>query len=469
MSDAVYILPGDDDSSACLCGLCRKSERYDEMNSMSQTLFVSPGSSFAGEITVPGDKSISHRALLFGALAEGITCIDGFLASEDTRATADSLRAMGVRIDEELEQLRVHGIGMSGLSAPPSPLWMGNSGTTTRLLMGILAGQDFSAILQGDASLQRRPMDRVAVPLQQMGATISGQGSRCTLPVTIQGGHIHGIHYDSPIASAQVKSAILLAGLFAEGETSVTEPEKSRDHTERMLRGFGVSVEEEGLTVRIRGGERLHGHSIQVPGDISSAAFFLVAGAITPGAAITVRHVGINPTRSGILDVLHAMGVDFILSDERLVSGEPIADIAVRHAPLIGTEIGGSLIPRLIDELPVLAVAAAFATGTTVIRDARELRVKESDRIASVCRLLGAMGANLEEREDGMVIHGGSPLHGATIECEGDHRIAMSAAVASIAAGVEDRIYNADTIATSFPTFSQLLRHLGATVREGMS
>lgn len=433
---------------------------------MTQILTVAPGTAFAGTLAVPGDKSISHRALLFGALAEGETTIAGFLASEDTHATAGCLRAMGVEIVEG-ELVRVTGVGLHGFRAPEHDLWTGNSGTTTRLLMGVLAGQPFTATLAGDASLSRRPMDRVAIPLRLMGAQVAGQGARCTPPVTVHGGQLHGIAYTSPVASAQVKSAILLAGLQAEGLTEVTEPQKSRDHTERMLRGFGVEVEEDGLTVRVRGGQRLRGQAVMVPGDISSAAFFLVAGAIVPGAEVTVRGVGINPTRSGMLDVLYAMGADLTLTHARVEGGEPVADLTVRHGALRGTEIGGPLIPRLIDELPVLAVAAAFAGGTTVIRDARELRVKESDRVETVSRFLRDMGAEVEEREDGMIIHGGQPLHGATVESHGDHRVGMSAAVAALAAGVECTIHGAETIATSFPNFTDLLRRLGAqaTVR----
>ncbi|HEY3377410.1 MAG TPA: 3-phosphoshikimate 1-carboxyvinyltransferase [Armatimonadota bacterium] len=432
---------------------------------MFESLRVTPSPALTGVIVVPGDKSISHRALLFGALAEGVTEITGFLASQDTRATAACLRAMGVQIDEA-DCVRVHGVGLHGLCAPAATLWTGNSGTTTRLLMGVLAGQPFTATLDGDESLRRRPMDRVAIPLRAMGALVSGQGTRCTPPVTLQGGALHVIEYQSPVASAQVKSAILLAGLYADGVTVVSEPDKSRDHTERMLRGFGVDVAEEGLTVRLRGGQRLTGRQVAVPGDISSAAFFLVAGAIVPGALVTVRGVGINPTRSGVLDVLLAMGAQITLEKVCEVSGEPVADVHVHYGPLHGTEIGGSVIPRLIDELPVLAVAAAFAEGTTVIRDARELRVKESDRIATVSGFLRAMGAQVEEREDGMMIHGRAPLHGTVVESDGDHRVAMSAAIAALAAGVECRIHGAATILTSFPNFPELLRGLGARIEE---
>lgn len=432
---------------------------------MSHVLTVMPGTSFTGTVAVPGDKSISHRALLFGALAEGETRITNFLDSEDTQATRGCLQAMGVKIERN-EAIVVHGVGLHGLHAPAQALWTGNSGTTTRLLLGILAGQPFSATLSGDASLSRRPMDRVAIPLRQMGAQVDGQGERCTPPITIDGGNLHGIHYHTPVASAQVKSAILLAGLYAGGETCVTEPQKSRNHTERMLRGFGVEVREEGLTVCVHGGQRLYGQQIVVPGDISSAAFFLVAGAIVPNAEVMITGVGINPTRSGIIDVLQAMGADLTITNKREEGGEPVADLTVRHSHLTGTRIAGSLIPRLIDELPILAVAAAFAEGATEIADARELRVKESDRIATVSRFLRDMGVDVEERDDGMLIHGGLPLRGTEVQSDGDHRVAMSAAIAAIAAGVENRIDGAGSIATSFPTFISLLRILGANVKE---
>lgn len=428
---------------------------------MVQSLRVAPGNAFSGNIRVPGDKSISHRALLFGALADGKTQISGFLASHDTRATADCLRAMGVII-EEGDFITVHGAGLHGLHAPTNVLWAGNSGTTTRLLMGILAGQPFATMIDGDESLRRRPMDRVAIPLCQMGATITGEGQRCTPPVQIHGGNLHAIDYSTPVASAQVKSAILLAGLYADGITSVTEPLKSRDHTERMLTGFGVHVNESGLTVSIQGGQQLHGRQISVPGDISSAAFFLVASAIIPNAKITIQNVGINPTRSGVLEVLQAMGAQLAITHEHLDGGEPVADLAVQYSALSATEISGAIIPRLIDELPILAVAAAFAKGTTVIKDASELRVKESDRIKTVSTFLRDMGVPVDETADGMIIHGGATLHSAIVNSDGDHRIAMSAAIAAIAAGVESQITGAETIATSFPTFVDLVQQLGA-------
>ena len=467
-----------------------------EKHRMAHTLTIAPGPSFGGVMTVPGDKSISHRALLFGALADGETEITNFLDSGDTRATAACLRAMGVSIVAG-ETVRVRGVGLRGLRAPADVLYTGNSGTTTRLLMGILAGQTFSTTLTGDESLNRRPMDRVAIPLERMGATVEGRGARCLPPVTIQGGHLHGITYQSPVASAQVKSAILLAGLYADGETTVIEPQQSRDHTERMLSAFGVQVVggdlhkvmkmsrnpsrflgfstaiggpylpnpiDTGVTVKISGGQTLRGQAVEVPGDISSAAFFLVAGAIVPGAVVTVCNVGINPTRAGLLDVLWEMGADLTVENERWAGGEPVADLTIRATALNGVKIGGAIIPRLIDELPVLAVAAACADGVTEITGARELRVKESDRIETVSAMLRAMGAEVETRDDGMVIHGGHPLHGAEVQSHEDHRIAMSAAVAALTANAETHIHGADTIATSFPTFTALLRELGAKV-----
>ncbi len=426
---------------------------------------VSAGSSFNGTVTVAGDKSISHRALLFGALADGVTKIHGFLASEDTRVTAGALRSMGVEITEG-DIVTVKGAGLYGLTAPTENLWVGNSGTTTRLLLGILAGQPFTAYLSGDDSLNKRPMDRVAIPLRRMGAQVTGAGDRCTPPIIITGGNLQAIDYTSPVASAQVKSAVLLAGLFAKGTTSVTEPAQSRDHTERMLRGFGVDVAVDGLTVSVTGGQRLKGGTVRVPGDISSAAFFLVAGAIIPGAMVKVCKVGINPTRSGIIDVLQAMGADMKFENTRDESGEPVADITVRHSQLNGTRIDGAIIPRLIDELPVLAVAATFANGTTVIADAAELRVKESDRIVTVAKFLRDMGADVQEKPDGMVITGGNELQGTVVNSNGDHRIAMSAAVAAIAAGVTNEITGAETVQTSFPNFTDLMRSLGAEIEE---
>lgn len=413
-----------------------------------------------GAITVPGDKSISHRAVMFGALAQGVTRITGFLMGEDCLSTIDCFRRMGVEVDVSEREVVVHGVGLHGLKKPDRPLYTGNSGTTTRLLCGILAGQDFEVSLSGDASIQKRPMGRVMTPLREMGAEMEGvNGNYC--PLTLRAGHkLHGISYTMPVASAQLKSAILLAGLYADGPTSVTEPAPSRDHTERMLRALGVSVESSGCTVRLTPPKDLQARYIAVPADISSAAFFLVAGAIVPGSEITIRNVGINPTRTGILDVLRAMGADITQSNVR-EDMEPVCDLTVRSSSLHGTTIGGALIPRLIDELPVLAVAAAFAEGETRICDAQELKVKESNRIAAMVAELKRAGADVEETEDGMVIRGGKPLHGAAFETYHDHRIAMSMAICALGCQGESEIIDPDVVAISYPDFFQTLSGLG--------
>ncbi len=425
-------------------------------------LRVRKSEKFLAEITVPGDKSISHRALLFSALSNGICEITGFLTSEDCLATMAALKAMGVQIetlDKSGTHLRVQGC-RGDLHDPERPIDCGNSGTTMRLLSGILAGRPFSTTLSGDASLSKRPMNRVAIPLGQMGAEIQGQGERCTPPITIKGRErLQAIHYDSPVASAQVKSAILLAGLSAEGRTSVREPMPSRDHTERMLRYLLVKVIREGDTVSIWGGQVPESRDIQVPGDISSAAFWLVAAAANQRSSVTVRNVGLNPTRTGVLKVLGRMGARIT---ERIdESGcEPMGDVTITGAGLHGTEIGGGEIPSLIDELPVLAVAAALAKGKTTIRDAQELRVKESDRISVVADGLRRMGAKVEEFADGMEIMGGAPLHGTEIQALGDHRIAMSFAIAGLFADGETVIHDSECIETSYPGFVHELEQL---------
>ena len=413
-----------------------------------------------GVTAVPGDKSISHRAVMLGALAEGKTVIEGFLAGEDCLATIECFRKMGVSIEQHGNTVKVQGVGLHGLREPAAALYAGNSGTTIRLLLGILAGQHFAATISGDASIQRRPMARVVIPLRQMGANISSEMA----PLTVSPAEtLAGFHYDMPIASAQVKSALLLAGLYAQDVTSVTEPVRARDHTEIMLQAFGVPVWRQGLTVAVTGGHCLKGHQIAVPGDISSAAFLIVAALIIPGSELVLRHIGINPTRTGILDVLLAMGADIQVAPYTTV-GEPVADIVVRCSKLTGTIVAGKLIPRLIDEIPALTVAAAFASRTTVISDAAELKVKESNRIAAMVAGLTAMGADVEEQADGMVIRGGKPLTGAVIASAGDHRIAMSFAIAGLAAAGETVINGDDCIPVSFPGFSATLRELGATI-----
>lgn len=411
-----------------------------------------------GAVTVPGDKSISHRAVMFGALASGDTHITGFLMGEDCLSTISCFRQMGVKIDVSDDEVVVHGAGMHGLQEPSELLYTGNSGTTTRLLCGILAGQPFRSVLSGDASIQKRPMGRIIKPLREMGANIDGKdGNLC--PLTVSGSELHGITYTLPVASAQLKSAILLAGLFAEGETTVIEPAPSRDHTERMLRGLGVDVRTDGNVITLTPPEQLTAVDVAVPGDISSAAYFLVAGCIVPNSEITIRNVGINPTRTGILDVLRDMGADIELvncTDDV----EPVCDIIVRSSRLHGTRIGGDIIPRLIDELPVIAVAAAFAEGETVICDAQELKVKESNRIAAMVSELSKTGCDITETEDGMVIRGGKPLHGAQFACYADHRVAMSMAVCALACKGDSVLEDPDCVAISYPTFFDALHGL---------
>ena len=410
-----------------------------------------------GEITVPGDKSISHRALILGALAEGETEISGFLAGEDCLSTVDCLRKLGVCIAVQESDVRVAGVGLYGLREPAAILDCGNSGTTARLLLGVLAGQPFYTVLTGDGSLRQRPMSRVAEPLRRMGAAIWGRSQGKLLPLSVQGGGLSALDYLSPLASAQVKSAVLLAGLYAEGTTSVREPEKSRDHSERMLAAFGATLEVAGNLVRLQGQPRLQAQAVRVPGDISSAAFFLVAASIMPGSDLIVRNVGVNPTRTGVLDVLREMGAALELFNERLESGEPVADIRVQAADLRGVEIGGGIIPRLIDELPILAVAAMFAGGETYVRDAAELRVKETDRIAAVAEEFGKLGAAITPLADGFVVTGGRPLQAARTDSRGDHRIAMALCIAAMAGKVRLTMDAAESVAISFPGFWQAL------------
>ncbi len=413
-----------------------------------------------GEITVPGDKSISHRSIMLGAIAKGTTRIRGFLKSADCLSTIGCFNAMGVPIEQADGEVLVRGKGLHGLSAPSSVLDCGNSGTTTRLISGLLAAQPFSSEVTGDASIQKRPMGRIMTPLTQMGASIRSLRENGCAPLLIQGRPLHGIRYASPVASAQVKSAVLLAGLYADGPTTVTEPELSRDHTERMLRDFGASVLSEGVSATVTPPEELHGRDILVPGDISSAAYFLTAAALLPGSELLIRNVGINPTRDGILTVYREMGADLELLNEKGGSGEPSADILIRGGHLHGTEIGGAVIPALIDELPVIAAAACFAEGTTVIRDAAELKVKESNRIAAMVRTLSAMGADISETEDGMIIHGGRPLHAASVDSFSDHRIAMSLTVAGLVCGEMPQIRGRECVSISYPDFYKDLERL---------
>lgn len=424
---------------------------------MTLSIVVAAGEPLRGEITVPGDKSISHRAALFGALATGQTRIEGFLAGEDCLSTVACLRQLGAAVELNSEAVLVGGVGLDGLREPDDVLDAGNSGTTARLLLGVLAGQPFFSVLTGDASLRRRPMGRVTAPLGQMGAQFSGRAQGKLLPLSVQGGNLRSIYYHSPVASAQVKSAVLLAGLFADGETAVLEPEKSRDHTERMLSAFGARVETQGREVRVQSSPELRGRLVRVPGDISSAAFFLVAASIVPGSDLLLRNVGVNPTRTGVLEALQEMGADLVCLNGREESGEPVADIRVRYASLRGIEIGGALIPRLIDELPVLAVAAAFAEGTTIVREAAELRVKESDRIAVMTEELGKLGAEIVAQADGFMVSGGKKLTGGRVSSCGDHRIAMSLCVAALAASSPVTLDDPDCMAVSYPGFLKTL------------
>jgi len=426
---------------------------------------LSPGGAVTGELRVPGDKSISHRAVMLGAIAEGTTHVSGFLQGEDALATVAAFRALGVDIEGPRGgALTVHGVGLHGLRAAQDALDMGNAGTSMRLLAGLLSGQAFDSVLVGDASLMRRPMARVTVPLAQMGAQIE-TAEEGRPPLTIRGARaLHGIHYDLPMASAQVKSAVLLAGLYAQGVTSVTEPAPTRDHTERMLRAFGAAVSrDESGVIALQPGSTLHGCSIDVPADISSAAFFLVAASIAPGSELLLTHVGVNPTRTGVLDILRLMGADITLHNPREVGGEPVADLLVRHAELRGIDIPEALVPLAIDEFPALFIAAACAQGRTVLRGARELRVKESDRIASMAEGLTTLGIDNTVLEDGLIIEGGE-MGGGTMRTFHDHRIAMAFSIAALRASSELRILDCDHVATSFPQFDAMARGVGLQI-----
>lgn len=430
-----------------------------------QTLTLSPPLDLAlrGQVQIPGDKSISHRALMLGALAEGETRIHGLLLGEDPRSTAACFAAMGAQISPlNSEEVRVQGVGLGQLLEPGDVLNAGNSGTTMRLMLGILASHgDRFFTVTGDASLRSRPMARVITPLEKMGAEIWSRTGGLA-PLAVRGKSLKPIHYLSPVASAQVKSCILLAGLLTEGTTTVTEPALSRDHSERMLRAFGanITVDPETVSASVTGPARLRGQTVVVPGDISSAAFWLVAGAIVPGSDLVVENVGINPTRTGVLDALQQMEADLTLLNEREVAGEPVADIRVRHSALKACTLGGDIIPRLIDEVPILAVAALFAKGTTVIRDAAELRVKESDRLAVMATQLTRMGASVTELPDGLEIQGGAELQGAEVDSHTDHRIAMSLAIAALNARGTTHIHRAEAAAISYPDFTPTLEKL---------
>ncbi len=434
---------------------------------LTDDLIIHPpasGIALQGQIEVPGDKSISHRALMLGAISQGETQIQGLLLGEDPRSTAECFRAMGAEIsDLNTQMVSVKGIGLGQLKEPVDILNAGNSGTTLRLMLGLLAshpGRLFT--VTGDSSLRSRPMSRVVKPLQQMGAHIWGRSNGTLAPLAVQGQSLKPIHYQSPIASAQVKSCILLAGLMTEGQTTITEPSVSRDHSERMLQAFGaqLTTDPDSKSVTITGGATLQGQKVIVPGDISSAAFWLVAGSIVPGSEIVIENVGVNPTRTGVLDALEMMGADITLENQRVVAGEPVADIRVRASSLHSCTISGDLIPRLIDEIPVLAVAAIFASGTTIIKDAEELRVKESDRIAVMANQLNKMGAKITELTDGMEITGGTPLTGTEVESHSDHRITMSLAVAALNTQGKTTIHGAESASISYPTFVATLKQV---------
>jgi len=428
-----------------------------------QSRTIAPAQGLRGEITVPGDKSISHRSIMFGALAEGQTRVTGFLQGEDNFSTLNAFRAMGVKIDQHEDgDLTVHGCGLQGLREPEDVLDCGNSGTTIRLMSGLLAGQTFFSVLTGDQYLRKRPMGRVLTPLRQMGAQMQGREGGKYAPLAITGRPLQAIDYNSPVASAQVKSAILLAGLYAEGTTTVYEPHLSRDHSERMLRHFGVEVKSFAGGVSITGGQKLIARDLIVPGDISSAAFFMVAALIVPNSELMICNVGINPSRAGIIDILQQMNGSIELLNQREMGGEPVADILVKSSRLRGIEIGGALVPRAIDELPVVSIAAACAEGVTTIRDARELRVKETDRIAAMADVLHELGVEVVTVDDGMTITGCEQLGCGSVQSCGDHRIAMSAAVAALCARSAVTIDDTQCTAISFPDFWDLLEQIQA-------
>jgi 3-phosphoshikimate 1-carboxyvinyltransferase len=427
---------------------------------------IQPGGHLRGSVRVPGDKSVSHRAIMLGGIAQGRTEVNGFLEGEDTLATLAAFRAMGVSIVRDKDRVVVDGVGRRGLQAPRAPLDLGNSGTSMRLLAGLLAGQTFDTTLTGDASLRRRPMRRVTEPLARMGARIDTSPSG-TAPLTIHGGNVlHGIDYQSPVASAQVKSCLLLAALYASGITRVREPMLSRDHTERMLTAFGCPLDIDGNNVALRGGNELQACRIDVPADISSAAFFLVGASIAPGSDLLLRNVGINPTRDGVLGILRSMGANIEVLRQRMQGGEPVADLRVRYAPLHGVNIDPLLVPSAIDEFPAVFIAAACAEGVTTLTGAEELRVKESDRIATMAENLHVVGIAAQPRPDGISIEGGQIVDGV-VDAHGDHRVAMAFAVAGLAARGQITVLNCENVATSFPGFVELAAQTGLPIAGG--
>src|SRR5581483_8399542 len=424
------------------------------------TYLVQPGGALAGTLRVPGDKSISHRAVMLASLAQGTSEVTGFLTGEDCLCTMKAFQAMGVKIEQVAPtHLRVHGAGIDGLKAPSSPLDLGNSGTSMRLMSGLMSAQKFPSTLIGDASLSRRPMKRIIEPLTRMGAKIDSSEGRAPLKIAPVSA-LKAIRYESPVASAQVKSGILLAGLYANGTTEVNEPQKLRDHTERMFRSFGIEIAIDGNHVALRGGQKLRAANVQVPADISSAAFYMVDASITPGAEIVLSDVGVNPTRTGIIDILRAMGADIELANPRDFGGEPVADLRVRGRGLKGIQIDPALVASAIDEFPIIFIAAAFARGETVVTGAEELRVKESDRIRAMCDGLRALGISAIALEDGMRVVGGR-MRGGTVDSRGDHRIAMSFAIAGLRAEQPIKILDCANVNTSFPGFAELARGAG--------
>jgi len=424
---------------------------------------VTPSDSLKGTSFLPGDKSISHRSVMISSLSEGEVRIGNFLMSEDCLRTVDCMTKLGVEIKKTEDGLSVRGAGLKGLKAPDDILFAGNSGTTIRLLLGILAGQKFKTTITGDDSILKRPMGRVVKPLELMGANIRGRKKGTLAPLTVDKAKLRAVEYELPVPSAQVKSAILLAGLYAEGKTAVVEKVSSRDHTERMLEHFGAKIRYGGGRIELEGGSKLRAEEIDIPSDISSASYLMVAASIIPGSEISLKGVGVNPGRTGIIDVLHRMGADIEVSNERIISGEPIADIRVRASRLKGVGISGAIIPRIIDEIPIIALAASLSEGETVIKGASELRVKESDRIAAVSAELKKLGAKIKELPDGMVINGVAGLKGGSCDSHGDHRVAMMCAVAGLIAGAGVEVKNADCVETSFPGFSGHINSLSCS------
>jgi 3-phosphoshikimate 1-carboxyvinyltransferase len=413
-----------------------------------------------GEVTIPGDKSISHRSVMFGSVAHGVTTVTNFLKGDDCLSTISCFRKLGVRIEESNDQLRIFGNGFEGLTEPNELLDVGNSGTTIRLLMGILAGRPFFSSLIGDESIGKRPMTRVTNPLSNMGAKIDGRHNGSYTPLSIRGGHLKSINYTLPVASAQVKSALILAGLQADGMSQIIEPAETRDHTERMIRRFGGEIEKDNKVITVKGGQKLTATSIHVPGDISSAAFFLVAGAIISESEIHLKNVGLNSTRTGIIEVLQKMGADLEIHENQDNKFEPTGDLIIKSSSLRGTIIEGDLIPKLIDEIPIIALMATQAEGDTIIKDAEELKVKETNRIDTVVQELKKLGASIEATEDGMVIHGKSKLHGGVVSSHGDHRIGMMLAVAALLSKEEVLLEKPEAISVSYPNFFEHLNNL---------